>query len=90
MHNIDNWELKVTNLLINNYRMYNLHAMFAKNIDFCKQIAGNLIDNHQWSYSFHSIFLKIELPLPAISFFKTLVYFCCELIILQSPIRSDK
>lgn len=58
MHNIDNWELKVTNLLINNYRMYNLHAMFAKNIDFCKQIAGNLIDNHQWSYSFHSIFSK--------------------------------
>lgn len=58
MHNIDNWELKVTNLLINNYRMYNLHAMFAKNIDFCKQIAGNLIDNHQWSYSFSFDFSK--------------------------------
>lgn len=35
-------KLKVTKLLIDKYRMHNLHAIFVKNLNICKQVAGNL------------------------------------------------
>ena len=35
-------KLKVTKLLIDKYRMYNLHAILAKLLNICKQVAGNL------------------------------------------------
>ena len=37
-------ELKVTKLLIDKYRMHNLYAIFAKLLNICKQIAGNLVN----------------------------------------------
>ena len=36
-------KLKVTKLLIDKYRMHNLYAIFAKLLNICKQIAGNLL-----------------------------------------------
>lgn len=37
-------KLKVLNLLMYNYHMHNLYAIFAKYLDICKQIAGNLVN----------------------------------------------
>ena len=37
-------KLKVTKLLIDKYRMHNLYAIFAKLLNICKQIAGNLVN----------------------------------------------
>lgn len=37
-------ELKVAKLLINKYRMHNLYTIFAKILNICKQIAGNLVN----------------------------------------------
>ena len=37
-------KLKVTKLLIDQYRMHNLYAIFAKLLNICKQIAGNLVN----------------------------------------------
>ena len=37
-------KLKVTKLLIDQYRMHNLYAIFAKLQNICKQIAGNLVN----------------------------------------------
>lgn len=36
--------LEVTKLLIFNQRMHNLYAIFAKFLDICKQMAGNLVN----------------------------------------------
>lgn len=38
--------LEVINHLIYNYRMHNLHVIFAKFIDICKQMAGNLVNEY--------------------------------------------
>ena len=37
-------KLKVNKLLIDKYRMHNLYAIFAKLLNICKQIAGNLVN----------------------------------------------
>ena len=37
-------KLKVIILLINKYRMHNLYAIFAKFLNICKQITGNLVN----------------------------------------------
>ena len=37
-------KLKVTKLLIDKYRMHNLYAIFAKLLNICKQVAGNLVN----------------------------------------------
>ena len=37
-------KLKVAKLLIDKYRMHNLYAIFAKLLNICKQIAGNLVN----------------------------------------------
>ena len=37
-------KLEVLNHLIYNYRMHNLYAIFAKFLDICKQMAGNLVN----------------------------------------------
>ena len=37
-------KLKVAKLLIDQYRMHNLYAIFAKLLNICKQIAGNLVN----------------------------------------------
>ena len=37
-------KLKVAKLLINKYRMHNLYTIFAKILNICKQIAGNLVN----------------------------------------------
>ena len=37
-------KLNVTKLLIDKYRMHNLYAIFAKLLNICKQIAGNLVN----------------------------------------------
>lgn len=37
-------KLKMPKLLIYNYDMHNLYAIFAKFLDICKQIAGNLVN----------------------------------------------
>ena len=37
-------KLKVLKLLIDKYRMHNLYAKFAKLLNICKQIAGNLVN----------------------------------------------
>lgn len=37
-------KLKVFNLLIYNYHMHNLYAIFAKYLDICKQVAENLVN----------------------------------------------
>ena len=37
-------KLKVTKLLIDQYRMHNLYAIFAKLLNICKQIVGNLVN----------------------------------------------
>lgn len=37
-------KLKVTKLLIDKYRMHNLYAIFAKFLNICKQITGNLVN----------------------------------------------
>ena len=37
-------KLKVTKLLIYNHRMHNLYAIFAKFLDICKQMSGNLVN----------------------------------------------
>ena len=37
-------KLKVTKVLIDQYRMHNLYAIFARFLDICKQVAGNLIN----------------------------------------------
>lgn len=38
-------KLKVTKLLMYNYLMHNLYAIFAKVLSICKQMAGNLVMN---------------------------------------------
>lgn len=37
-------KLKVTKLLIDKYQMHNLYAIFAKLLNICKQVAGNLVN----------------------------------------------
>ena len=37
-------KLKVTKLLTDKYHMHNLYAIFAKLLNICKQIAGNLVN----------------------------------------------
>ena len=37
-------KLKVTKVLIDQYRMHNLYAIFARFLDICKQVAGNLVN----------------------------------------------
>lgn len=37
-------KLEVTKLLIYIYRMHNLYAIFAKFLNICKQVAGNLVN----------------------------------------------
>ena len=37
-------KLKVTKLLIDKYRMHNLYAIFAKFLNICKQVVGNLVN----------------------------------------------
>lgn len=37
-------ELKAAKLLINKYRMHNLYAIFAKFLNICKQVVGNLVN----------------------------------------------
>lgn len=37
-------KLKATKLLITKYRMHNLYAIFAKFLNICKQVAGNLVN----------------------------------------------
>lgn len=37
-------KLKVAKLLIDKYRMHNLYAIFAKLLNICKHIAGNLVN----------------------------------------------
>ena len=37
-------KLNVTKLLIDKYRMHNLYARFAKLLNICKQVAGNLVN----------------------------------------------
>ena len=37
-------KLKETKLLIDKYRMYNLYAIFAKFLNICKYVAGNLVN----------------------------------------------
>ena len=37
-------KLKVTKLLMDKYRMHNLYAIFAKLLNICKQVAGNLVN----------------------------------------------
>ena len=37
-------KLKVTKLLIDKYRMHNLYAIFAKFLNICKQVSGNLVN----------------------------------------------
>ena len=37
-------KLKVIKLLIDKYRMHNLYAIFAKLLNICKQVAGNLVN----------------------------------------------
>lgn len=41
-------KLKVTKLLIDKYRMHNLYAIFAKLLNICKQIAGNLVNESMY------------------------------------------
>lgn len=38
-------KLKLTKVLIDPYRMHNLYAIFARFLDICKQVAGNLVMN---------------------------------------------
>ena len=37
-------KLKVAKLLIDKYCMHNLYAIFAKILNICKQVAGNLVN----------------------------------------------
>lgn len=37
-------ELEATKLLIYNHRMHNLYVIFAKFLNRCKQVAGNLVN----------------------------------------------
>lgn len=37
-------KLEVSNHLIYHYHMHNLYAIFAKLLNICKQIAGNLVN----------------------------------------------
>ena len=37
-------KLKVVKLLIDKYRMHNLYAIFAKFLNICKQVSGNLVN----------------------------------------------
>ena len=37
-------KLKVITRLINKYHMHNLYAIFAKFLNICKQITGNLVN----------------------------------------------
>lgn len=37
-------KLKATKLLIAKYRIHNLYAIFAKILNICKQVAGNLVN----------------------------------------------
>ena len=39
-------KLEVRKLLIYNHRMHNLYAIFARFLDICKQMAGNLVNEH--------------------------------------------
>lgn len=39
-------KLKMLNHLIYNYLTHNLYTIFAKFLDICKQIAGNLVNEH--------------------------------------------
>lgn len=36
--------IEVVKLLISNQRMHNLYAIFVKNLEICKENAGNLVD----------------------------------------------
>lgn len=36
--------LEVIKLLMSNQRMHNLYAIFVKNLEICKENAGNLVD----------------------------------------------
>lgn len=47
-------KLKAPNLLMYNYHMHNLYAIFAKYLDISKQIAGNLV-NKQGNVPQHSV-----------------------------------
>ena len=44
VHIIDISKLKVAKLLIEKNRMHNLYAIFAKLLNICKQVAGNLVN----------------------------------------------
>lgn len=35
------------NFLFYNYHMHNLYAIFAKFLDICKQLTGNLVNKHR-------------------------------------------
>ena len=37
-------KLKVIKILIDKYHMHNLYAIFAKFLNICKQVAGNLVN----------------------------------------------
>ena len=37
-------KLKLAKVLIDPYRMHNLYAIFARFLDICKQVAGNLVN----------------------------------------------
>lgn len=37
-------KLNVIKLLIDKYRMHNLYVIFAKFLNICKQVAGNLVN----------------------------------------------
>ena len=52
-------KLKVTKLLIDQYRMHNLYAIFAKLLNICKQIAGIKSMNLEM-YQDEELFLKFE------------------------------
>ena len=50
-------KLNVTKLLIDKYRMYNLYAIFAKFLNICKQVVGNLV-NESGNVSRRGVVLK--------------------------------
>ena len=55
-------KLKVTKLLVDKYRMHNLYAIFAKLLNICKQIAGNLVNESvkNTCFIFNNSSLKIR------------------------------
>lgn len=36
-------KLNIAKLLISKYRIHNLYAIFAKSLNICKQVTGNLV-----------------------------------------------